>query len=293
MLSVRVSTHRTGPLQPARHRRHHDVLGIAVDAGAEAAADVGGDVTDPSRLDVEGAGDLVAVPVRMLARAPHGDAAVIAPHRGGGPDLEGTRGHALVDDALAHHHLAVGEEVLVGAERQLEGGVGPRLGEEQHLVAGRGLGIDHGGQRLVVDEDQLGRVGSLVGVLGHDRDHRLADEAHHLGGQHRLGHGPVAHGHLGGDVGQGEILTSEHRDDPGGLSGRLDVDGGDAGVGDGRPHEGQVDGARDGDVGGVLTSRRQELSVFGAADSAPQDAHRGRTLGELGTERRLATVQPA
>ena len=48
--------------------------------------------------------------------------------------------------------------------------------------------IDDGGQRVVVDVDQLGRVLTLIRLLGeHDR-HRLADVADGAVGEQRLRH---------------------------------------------------------------------------------------------------------
>ena len=61
----------------------------------------------------------------------------------------------------------------------------PRPREQMTSSVERLLGIDDGGQRVVVDDDELGGVLALVALLGDDGDDGLADEAHRVGGEER------------------------------------------------------------------------------------------------------------
>ena len=107
-----------------------------------------------------------------------------------------------------------------------------RAGEQQRL-AGQGL-LDAGdrGQRVVVDADQFRRVLALVAAVGQDQGHGLADVAHPVGREQRLGR-DVAALRRGGQVGGGE-----HGDHPGQLGGRAGVDPGDQRVRDRAAHDG-------------------------------------------------------
>ena len=90
-------------------------------------------------------------------------------------------------------------------------------------VAGR-LGIDDGGQRVVVDEDGLGRVGALLSALGDDGDDRLADEPHHVAGQQRAGHRLVHGGRRRRQVVQVDVRGGDDGEDAGQRQGLARVD---------------------------------------------------------------------
>ena len=129
------------------------------------------------------------------------------------------------------------------------------LREEQRRVRrDRGRHVAHDGQRLQIDDDQLGRVRRRGERLGDDRDDTLSDVPNDVDGQRGLGQ-PFRdqvdlpdrqHGQLGG----GEHPADARRR---GRGGRLDP--GDAGVGDRRADEHQVQppggvrGVRDVEVG--------------------------------------------
>ena len=81
----------------------------------------------------------------------------------------------------ADDDLAAVEEVLVDRVAETHRHVRARGLVDEDLVLQRLLGIDDGGQRVVVDEDELGRVLALVALLGDDGDDGLADEAHRAG----------------------------------------------------------------------------------------------------------------
>ena len=90
----------------------------------------------------------------------------------------------LLPDGLADRYGGISERrvgVAAGGhpvERLVVGGVLMELGRD---VAQRILRVDDGGQRLVVNLDQLQRVLGLVAVLRHHHGHSVAYVAHHAG----------------------------------------------------------------------------------------------------------------
>ena len=153
------------------------------------------------------------------------------------------------------------------------GGVGARLGEEQHLVGGGGLEVDDDRQRVVVDLDQVGGVLPLVGLLGEDGGHRLADEPHHVLRQERAHHllvGPAEQQRgLEVDVGAGEDA-----DHAGRRTGLPDVDRLDAGVCEWGPDEREMQRSDQVEVVGVAGAAREESRILHAHDARAHDAHR-------------------
>jgi hypothetical protein len=106
----------------------------------------------------------------------------------GAARLHGGGGDAVDDEAMLHH---------MGGAR--EGGVGRGLVAEQldegniiraFVVDARRARLDRlgdrgdGGERLVVDRDQLGAVHRLRGGFGHDKGDTVADPAHAIFRQH-------------------------------------------------------------------------------------------------------------
>ncbi len=95
--------------------------------------------------------------------------------------------NAVVDDVEADDARGAGE-CLLGcggiAGGPVEGDVVRRLRPD--LRAADGLaGVGHRGKRLIVDDDQLGRIGRLRGRVGDDAHDRFADEAHVAVGKDR------------------------------------------------------------------------------------------------------------
>ena len=56
----------------------------------------------------------------------------------------------------------------------------------ERLLLGRALGIDDELERLVLDDDRLGRAACLLGMLGGDERDRLAEVADAVDREHRL-----------------------------------------------------------------------------------------------------------
>src|SRR5206468_1509749 len=95
-------------------------------------------------------------------------------------------------EALAQHDVGLAERALgiPVHEPSMTGEVRADL-VVQHRRIGleRFLRIDDGGQRFILDVDQLRRVLGQVSIARHDDRHRLADEPHLVGGRAVIVHG--------------------------------------------------------------------------------------------------------
>ncbi len=170
---------------------HREVL-----AAAEGAADAG--EVDPHLLgrEAEARRDLVAVDVEPLRRDVDVDAALAVRH--GEPRLGPEEGLVLARRARTSpstRDLALGVGVAVPDHDRADD-VRPRVvavavahrrpvGVER-LLLGRALGVDDGLERLVLDDDRLGRAARLLGMLGGDERDRLAVVADAVDREHRL-----------------------------------------------------------------------------------------------------------
>jgi hypothetical protein len=179
-----------GTVQAHGRPRHDQVLRVELAAHAEAAADLQLHELDQVLGMSEQIGQHAPVEVRDLGHAPQAEhPAPRVVRRGQAPGLHGYAGVALDREALAHP---------MRGRREHARGVSP-MGLQpvhhvapEHLVQDRGAGLEraarigHGGERVVVDVDQLQRVLGEIPALGdHHRD-RLAHVPHHVGGQHGL-----------------------------------------------------------------------------------------------------------
>ena len=186
--SVRSWPHRTGRRVIEREQRDEALLAREVLLVAEAAAHVGRDhahrlLVEPARLRDDG-----AQLVRLLVRREH------LQHTGRGVErglravaLQRQRGDAVVREAQPAR-VRRGRE-RVGERRRQHGEpeelVGPPLGiQERRSGAERGERIDHDGQRIVVDDDQLQRVLRDRAAGRDDRRDRLPDEPHPVAREH-------------------------------------------------------------------------------------------------------------
>ena len=177
--------------------------------------------------------DLGGAPDRQPA------AAVLGEHSA---RLDRRAGHAMVDDPPLDDHVGLGEAGLeiAAAERPLADLVGPELLVHERPALERGLGVGHDRQRVVLDDDVLGRVDHAVAVVAdHERD-RIADVL-----DLALGEDPVVgrvdldarrdpgHRQAGLHV---EVLVGVDGDDAVARHGRRRVDRDDLRVGLGRAH---------------------------------------------------------
>ena len=172
------------PLQHERQRRGDEVLVIGAELAAEAAADFRRDGAHLVLTQTEGAGDLVAEPVRPLVRGPDGEAARDRVGRGDGCRAVSigigmaTRGadlglhldwRALASAASTSPWTVSWRTLMLFLTVVVELGSArlPRL-----------VGIDDGLQRFVIDLDRGGGVCGLRLARGDHRGDRLADVAH-------------------------------------------------------------------------------------------------------------------
>ena len=217
--------HRLAEL--AGDRGEEDLLAVDLQLRAEPAADLRGDDADlllvlaeqQRQEEPHEVGDLGRGGEREARAARLGEDAA---------RLDRRAGDAVVDDApladdvgLGHHGVHV-----AAAQRPLVGLVGPEvLVDERRAVLERRLEVGDRGQRLVVDEDVLGRVLHLVAAVADDDGDRVADvvdladrerpvvEVADLDARRHPGHRQRA-----ADAERGHVLAREDGDDAAGCS---------------------------------------------------------------------------
>ena len=189
--------------------------------------------------------------------------------------------------ARGEHRVGRGLVSGLPVEAVVVGLAGEVVADHRRGRVERGADVHDGGQRLVLDVDELERVPGRVPVLGDDEGHLLALEADLVGGQHRL--------HV---VGQrrhpGQAALGEHRagDDQLHLRVRLggaDVHAHDPPVGDRRAEDRQVQHAGQLDVVDEAALAADEPRVLLAQH--PAVAHRlAVVVDELGGHGWSSTV---
>src|SRR5215207_1065623 len=185
----------------------------------------------------------------------------------------------LVEESTLHDDLGVVEDCRVLAEVELDGEVRSVLGEEDGRIVGqRGLGIDDGRQRVVVDDHQLGGVDGLRPRRGdHNRQH-VADEADDVVGEGRACQGRRNHGEPLHRF-EAEVVGRVHRHDPGHLLRVARVDRLDLRVRDRGSHERDVKQTFDVEVVEVAGLAAEDAGVLGALDGIAENRSRGRGHG--------------
>ena len=259
----------------ARRPSAADLLGVDIELGTETAPDLRSDHTDPVLADAEQYREEQTQEVRNLGGAPDGQpvAAILGQHPA---RLDRPTGHAMVDDATLDDDVGLGEAGLevAAAKRPVAHLVGPELlVDQRRSVLERLLRIGDHRERVVLDDDVLGRVDDRVAVIAdHERD-RIADVLDLALGQH-----PV----IGGvdlDAGRHprhrqarlhvEILVGVDRDDAVARLGRRRVDRDDLGVRLGRAHPCPPQLADQVDVVDVARAAGDQPRVLLAAQGAP------------------------
>ena len=259
-----------------------DILRVQAGFHAEAAADVADDDADLFGGETERAAEGVAGAGGHLAGEAQRQAVGCAVIGGeGAARLHGCGGEALVDEVE-------GDDVGGGGEGGVEGGgvavlhlggdVAGGGGPDERRAGGGGLlqfGDDW--QFVIVDEDGFERVLGLFGGFGDQRDHGLPHETDGF-----VGEGGTQRGGAGGAVGSGENGSQRQRLDAGrdevgsGDYGenawhclrRRDVDGGDAGVREGRAQERQAGLLRQREVIGEVAGACQQTGILDSANVA-------------------------
>ncbi|CAB4899311.1 unannotated protein [freshwater metagenome] len=184
------------PVQVDGQPSDHDLFGVRALLSAEPAADVGHDDAHLLVGQSESRGDAGAGVVRTLRARPLGEALAV-PHGRARTGLDGRDRHAGVLEACRDGDITTVEELWVGRGRDLVHDVGAGIREEQRRVGGRVFEVDHRGQGLVADQDELGRVCALRPRVGDDDRHRFAHETHTITSEERPGHRRIHEGHGG------------------------------------------------------------------------------------------------
>ena len=154
---------------------------------------------------------------------------------------------------------------------------------ERRPGPGRGEGVDHCRQRLVVDRDQVGRIPRLGERLGHHHRNRIADVAHAVPGEYRPRRFAarraveVGHRDQAGNVAEpvcGDVRAGEDGEHAGRLGRSAGIDADDLRMRVRRAHDRGVGGACDLDIIGIAACAAQQRCILDAGD--------GLAEGELG-----------
>ncbi len=266
---------RLGPfhraLEPTRERGRDDVLAVEVQLGAEPAADRGRDHPHLLGFEAQCPGQRITDAMRGLGRDRHHECAVglgLGEHAVG---LHGNGCDALVHEAAFDDDVGAVEDRRILAEVELDDEVGAVIGEQQRGVFGECcFGIDHRGERLVVDDHAFSGVDGLGAGLGNDGGDDVADEPHDAASQGRAvecrrQHDEAVH------VVEAEGLVGGHRDHARHLLGVAGVDSHELRVRHRRPHEGDVQCSRRREVVDVLRVTSEESRVLESTDGVPED----------------------
>ena len=259
--------HRTPDAHREQAERH--VLRIEDALDAEAAAHVRRDHANGMLGQAEHLGQAVAREVRhlrpgperqlALGRVPVGNAAASLHRRGG----VAVRAKRPLDDDHGAVHREIDAAVLEAAREQH---VARRLlVHAGGAVAHGGVGVDGGGQRLIVDVDEHGAVLGGIPVARHDDGHRLAGIARDGPRQDRLSCRHVAG--RGGSRGQTMarerlVRTGGDVNDPRRCERARGRDRGERRVGMHAAHERNVQHARQLDVAHVTPASRHQARVL-------------------------------
>jgi hypothetical protein len=175
----------------------------------------------------------------------------------------------LADDDLGFRERTVGLAVHEPAGIREVGA--QRLVQDRRAVFERALGIHHGGQRLVVDLHQLGRVLGEVAIARDDDRDRFAHEPRLVGGGAVVMDGP---GHADRERLRAlrDIGARHDAHDAGRLERRRDVVPADASVRVRRAHDRDVVRVADGQIVDVRAAARQQSRVLDAGDGLADPA---------------------
>ena len=261
---------------------HRHLVGVDRALRAERAAHVARGHVDLGGRHPEDLRQPVPRAVRALGRQPH-----LQPAVGGHAGEHAARLKRDRRDPLADHALAdpVGGG-LEGRRRVPRGHPAPdgdvalrAVVQHRRAVGGRVQRAGHDGQLVVVDHDQLRRVGGLLAGLRDDEHDRLARPQNLAGGEDR---------EFGVERAGGQALRARQRshagqvrrrvdgDDAGRLAGLGHVDAEDARVCQRAAHHEGVQRALGGNVVHVPATTSEERRVLAAHDGLPDEANLGR-----------------
>ncbi len=253
---------------------HDRVLGVHPDLRAEPASHGRDDHVDCGRLHSEQGGKSVAQRVGSLGRRPELQSTIALGLDDDAVRLHRDRRHPGIREPPTHHDLCIGQRGAVASEGHVHGDVAAVLREQQRRV-GRGCEnrVVHRRQRVVVDDDHLGRVHRLgAGPGDHHRD-RLTDVTHGvLRGQ--LACEDVRDGHDGRERRKAEIGVRVDAHDARHVLRLGCVDTLDAGVRDRRADEDGVQQTGDRQVVEVAGLPGKDPRILDPADGGPDERMR-------------------
>jgi hypothetical protein len=256
-----------------------------IDLHAEAAADVRGDDADLVLGHAELARHEQPDQVRVLARQVEREGAG-AEVGHAGARLDRRAGRAVVDDPALDHDVGLGpgRVHVAAADRPLVRLVGAELLVHERRPGLEGLlGVDHHGQRVVLDDDLLGGVDDAVLVAADDDGDGLADVLDDaVPGQRprlrRLDLDSRRDPHHRERRLELEVVAGEDRVDARRLLGGRGVDRDDPGVRLGRPDDGHVEHPREHEVVHVTAAPGDHPGVLLATQRLADPLVAGRRL---------------
>ena len=251
------------------------MFGVRRDLATESAAHRRGADAHLAGVQPQHLGDDVAGVVGRLHRGPQRDQGRAGGGAGDGESAIGLhrhRRHPLVDEPCPHDDLGTVERVrilghIVDPDREV-GAVG--LEQDRRVRCQRRLGIDHRGERLVINGDGLRGVHGLRPGPRHHHGHRLADETDPVDGEQRPGE------HLGtvfnrGHAQPAHVPGDEHTDDTGHRAGLVRIDRLDERVCDRGPDEHPVQRPLGGDIVQVSGRSGEQRAILAAERGAAQN----------------------
>ena len=249
--------------QPLREDRREQELGIPLDLGAEAAADVGLHDSALALGDAQVRRERVAQRVRDLRRRPDRES-ILAPVGEHHARLHRRRVDPVVVESQRRPMGCLGEHVreVVGPRRVEQHVRADRRVQDRGAVGHRLRRRQHDGQGRVLDHDAVDGVSGEVGGFGRHHCHRLTDEADAITSEQRTVHP----GDPGNRTEPGEVVDGVDAQHAVEGDGRRRVDRRDLGVRLRAHDEGEVDGARQLDVVDVGAPAGDEVGVFLADD---------------------------
>ena len=215
------------------------------------------------------------------------------------PGLDGDRRLAMHAEAAADAHRRGGKRLvrLAAFELPVHQHVGAGFFmQERHSGTHGLLRVNDGGQRFVVDNEELERVLGEVAVFGDDTHDRLADIAH-LAARQRQDRCGVIMGHARGRDQRldraGQILGGENSDDARGGARSGSVDRANARMRLVAPAEGDVQRAHHLPIIGEGAVARQEARILGPFDARADELRPGVDVRRvIHRRRRLCASSP-
>jgi hypothetical protein len=223
--------------EPPRDGGDDDFFRVRMPLDAEATADIRRQHANARLGQAQRARDGAADGVGYLRRRPHGEQAVGCRRmRDDAARLDRHAGDPRKVEHRFDHDIRLREtarDVADAAPRDARDVVGPVVEDPRRVRRPRRVDAGRGGQRLPGNAHRVGAIGRVVGVVGDDDGHRLADVARHRVRERSM----VVRAHRRRrrqrrDAGRAlrQVTRAQHRDDAGQTQRGARVDSTDARV---------------------------------------------------------------